>query len=439
MIAAPVASTLNAHFGDKQGLEDQHVNQGCPLYVAHALRGEGFDAREGGTGRGTPIVPVAYRTAGDGAVYEEGDVTAPLTTATDPSAQVVAFSAKDYGGDAMENVSPTLRAGGHHGSHANAGVMPAIAIQERAVSENPNNGPDGAGIRQDGAAYTLEARTVTQAVAFDPNQVTSKANRSIPRGDVLHTMPASSCPPHLATPWAVRRLTPTECHRLQGFPDGFCNIPWRGKDHAPDGPQYKALGNSMAVNVMEWLGRRIEMVEAKPSSHARLVGYNDTTKTRESPQNDTGAFTMPFTLTLSADTMDELAAQLAEASAQFNGDDGGSDETDAKPKATRKPKAKPAEKKAEPAEEPEKAKSEPEPEKKADEPALTLADVREKLAALIGMGEAGSKASVEIIAGLGAKNDQGLPKADMLKPEQFAECIELVEAKIEELTPKGVL
>lgn len=148
---------------------------------------------------------------------------------------------------------------------------------------------------------------------------------------------------------------------------------------------------------------------------------------------------MPFTLTLSADTMDELAAQLAEASAQFNGDDGGSDETDAKPKNTRKSKAKPAEKKAEPAEEPEKAKSEPEPEKKADEPALTLADVREKLAALIGMGEAGSKASVEIIAGLGAKNDQGLPKADMLKPEQFAECIKLVEAKIEELTPKGVL
>ena len=154
--------------------------------VAHTLRGEGFDASEDGTGRGTPIVPVAYRTAGDGAVYEEGDATAPLTTATDPNAQIV---------------------------------------------------------------------------AFDLNQITSKTNRSNPDPAVHHTLPATSCPPHLATAWAVRRLTPNECHRLQGFPDGFCDIPWRGKDRAPDGAQYTALGNSMAVNVMAWIGSRIQMVE----------------------------------------------------------------------------------------------------------------------------------------------------------------------------------
>jgi DNA (cytosine-5)-methyltransferase 1 len=98
-------------------------------------------------------------------------------------------------------------------------------------------------------------------VAFDLNQITSKTNRSNPDPAVHHTLPATSCPPHLATPWAVRRLTPRECERLQGFPDGFCNIPWRGKDHAPDGPQYKALGNSMAVNCMTWLGERIQMVD----------------------------------------------------------------------------------------------------------------------------------------------------------------------------------
>jgi DNA (cytosine-5)-methyltransferase 1 len=63
--------------------------------------------------------------------------------------------------------------------------------------------------------------------------------------------------PHLA----VRRLTPTECERLQGFPDGWTNIPWRGKDHAPDGPRYKALGNSMAVPCMRWIGERIQEVE----------------------------------------------------------------------------------------------------------------------------------------------------------------------------------
>jgi DNA (cytosine-5)-methyltransferase 1 len=58
----------------------------------------------------------------------------------------------------------------------------------------------------------------------------------------------------------VRRLTPRECERLQGFPDDHTLIPWRGKT-APDGPRYKALGNSMAVNVMEWIGERIAEVE----------------------------------------------------------------------------------------------------------------------------------------------------------------------------------
>jgi len=60
---------------------------------------------------------------------------------------------------------------------------------------------------------------------------------------------------------AVRRLTPVECERLQGFPDNYTNIPWRKKEESPDGPRYKALGNSMAVPVMAWIGQRIQMVE----------------------------------------------------------------------------------------------------------------------------------------------------------------------------------
>lgn len=59
----------------------------------------------------------------------------------------------------------------------------------------------------------------------------------------------------------VRRLTPRECERLQGFPDDYTDIPYRNKEHAPDGPRYKALGNSMAVPVMRWIGERIQMVE----------------------------------------------------------------------------------------------------------------------------------------------------------------------------------
>ena len=65
---------------------------------------------------------------------------------------------------------------------------------------------------------------------------------------------------YLASALQVRRLTPTECERLQGFPDGWTAIPYRGKP-ASDGPRYKALGNSMAVPVMAWIGRRIAAVE----------------------------------------------------------------------------------------------------------------------------------------------------------------------------------
>lgn len=57
---------------------------------------------------------------------------------------------------------------------------------------------------------------------------------------------------------AVRRLTPTECERLQGFPDGWTDVPYRSKP-AADGPRYKALGNSMAVPVMRWIGEQIEI------------------------------------------------------------------------------------------------------------------------------------------------------------------------------------
>lgn len=63
--------------------------------------------------------------------------------------------------------------------------------------------------------------------------------------------------------YVVRRLTPLECERLQGFPDNWTLIPYRGKpaEECPDGPRYKACGNSMAVPVMRWIGERIDMVD----------------------------------------------------------------------------------------------------------------------------------------------------------------------------------
>jgi len=66
----------------------------------------------------------------------------------------------------------------------------------------------------------------------------------------------------LFTNMAVRRLTPIECERLQGFPDDYTNIPWRKKPESPDGPRYKAMGNSMAVPVMRWIGKRIAEISS---------------------------------------------------------------------------------------------------------------------------------------------------------------------------------
>jgi DNA (cytosine-5)-methyltransferase 1 len=212
---AEIAPTLNAAFGDKQGLEDQHALNGAGLFVTHALRGEGFDASEDGTGRGTPIVPVGFNARQDPdhwhdrtgpldtdgstqAVFDPNQITSKTNrsvptpgichTLTSTGNAPVAFSCKDHGADAGDT-APTLRAMGHANSHANAGGQ-------------------------------LAAVTGT----------------------------------------AVRRLTPRECERLQGFPDDWTLVPHRGKP-AADGPRYKALGNSMAVPCMRWIGERIAMID----------------------------------------------------------------------------------------------------------------------------------------------------------------------------------
>lgn len=138
----------------------------------------------------------------------------------------IAFSYKDSGADATSDLSPTIRAGNHDKSHANSGQPPAIAMTYTA--------PAIGHFKADNISSTLtksagQGNGETQNGAF-----------------VLKNMD-------------VRRLTPIECERLQGFPDNHTLIGWRGKDadECPDGPRYKAIGNSMAVPVMRWIGERI--------------------------------------------------------------------------------------------------------------------------------------------------------------------------------------
>ncbi|EAO2082525.1 Dam family site-specific DNA-(adenine-N6)-methyltransferase [Salmonella enterica] len=162
----------------------------------------------------------------------------------------IAFSYKDHGGDAVVDMAPTLRAGNHDTSHANGGQPPAIAYAFKA----------GQGAKAGGIGYQEEqSPTLTSASS------------------------GTNLAPAVIQSLAVRRLTPRECERLQGFPDDHTLVPYgrritpekmdrdfakylmRGGrltfeeccGRAADGPRYKAIGNSMAVPVMRWIGERI--------------------------------------------------------------------------------------------------------------------------------------------------------------------------------------
>ncbi len=291
-----VSTALSAHPGGSR-LDFQ-----TETFVAHTLRGEGFDASEDGTGRGTPLVPVmsndpataicaneqrTYTNEGSRfqlrnvvaqpvgvLAWQPGNVTrgagsppsaevfptlksdhgrgasdqqphvlafdtTQITSAANYSnpkpgdpchplaagahAPAIAFSSKDHGADATADLAPTLRAMNHADSHANGGGQMAVAFTATG---------------QAGAGWAPPSFPV-----------------EVERAQTLDTRRAQSVMQNMQ----VRRLTPTECERLQGFPDGYTAIPWRGKpaSECPDGPRYKALGNSWAVPVVRWIGRRI--------------------------------------------------------------------------------------------------------------------------------------------------------------------------------------
>ena len=118
-----------------------------------------------------------------------------------------------------------------------------------------------------GSSVNASGPTVMQPIAFNiaPGKGNLKNDIHVTDAHISKTIDASGSNPSMhqggaaiVQTMAVRRLTPVECERLQGFPDGYTNIPWRKKDESPDGPRYKALGNSWAVPVVRWIGNRIQ-------------------------------------------------------------------------------------------------------------------------------------------------------------------------------------
>jgi len=214
------APTLNAAFGTKLGLENQHIDGGCGMFVAQAKNDN------------TPL----------------------------------AFDCKASGrnGFAVGEIAPTLRAMGSLHSHQNAGGHIAVAHPVYTLAIRGRNGGHQLEWRTDGTANAL----------MTPNG--GRAGMGV--GAIVNEM-------------APRRLTPKECDRLQDFPDNYTLIPmqrrrtisfdearyiWRQAEPgikcwcenakwytnaAPDGPRYKALGNSFATNVVRWIGKRLQMVE----------------------------------------------------------------------------------------------------------------------------------------------------------------------------------
>ena len=321
---AEISSTLDTTFGTKQGLENQHVNAGCPMFVPAKT----FSAPAIGSIKEDVLSScITKNTGGGGETQNPAFVLQPIALAEN----TIGRKPENGGnGDGFAENGPmyTLNATGVHGV-----AQPINIYGGNKRTDRPEG---GFYVRMDeDISKTLDAASglnptcsqggtaVMQPLPFDTTQITSPQNGNNPQaGDPCHPLAAGAHPPAIclmdqggsvmtiendvtgtlrrethghepvvmAFDWqsggdargldpkstaqlqrcqtpavmqamAVRRLTPVECERLQGFPEGYTDIKPKGKA-TPDGPRYKALGNSMAVPVMAWIGKRIAQVEA---------------------------------------------------------------------------------------------------------------------------------------------------------------------------------
>lgn len=179
----------------------------------------------------------AYRTSPNSGAWETGDRVDALTTGTDPTSHVVAYGGNRTSG--ARDVASAVNAKGGSGR---------MDFETETFVVNARQDP-------------LDTDGTTYAVAVHENQ-----HGELTLNDTAGSLKVAGGKPGQGYPAAmvgtsIRRLAPVECARLQGFPDNYLDIPYRGKP-AADGPKYKALGNSMAVPCMAWIGRRIQEQDA---------------------------------------------------------------------------------------------------------------------------------------------------------------------------------
>jgi len=305
---AEVSPTLNACFGSKQGQENQHINGGAGLFVPVAF--DAFNQADTGDLSKTVAARNDQDTASlvSGCWWDGEDVAPTLTKQNASGAQRMPDKANF--GAVLQPIAYNITfcdANGVRSDRPNGGlyvnetdvtstlteagvgtnVVQPVAIQGTVIGRSEHAGPQGSGADASGAMFTLTktdvhavafggdiARSLTArhdsspcadrgmdvvAVAFTTKQ-TPKASSDVAFTVTTGSPTGGGHPQCVETAMQVRRLTPVECERLQGFPDGYTNIPWRNKPESPDGPRYKALGNSMAVPVMRHIGERINEV-----------------------------------------------------------------------------------------------------------------------------------------------------------------------------------
>jgi DNA (cytosine-5)-methyltransferase 1 len=168
-------------------------------------------------------------------------------------------SGKPTVGTLMANAGTKLWLGNQEALTGDYHILSPIALAENTIGRQPENGGNGDGFTVGGPMYTLNA-TGVHGVA-QPTVLMDQGGSvmSVLEDGTVGTLRRETHghEPVVMQQMAVRRLTPVECERLQGFPDNYTNIAWRKQTESPDGPRYKALGNSMAVPVMKWIGEQI--------------------------------------------------------------------------------------------------------------------------------------------------------------------------------------
>ena len=244
-----VAGTFKARANSGGWNQDVDLAAGGYMRVAYPMHG-GMIGRKEQNGPG-------------GSGFGDADEPSYTLTAGEQVRHGVAIGTDCYNGAMTGDVAATI---GTPGSSVNASgptVMQPVAFPWQSALD-----PIGKSSEVCGTLIKNQTMAVMQAMAFEPGSIARNAGPAGESG-LAPTLrrEMGDNQPAVRIDMQVRRLTPVECERLQGFPDGYTNIPWRKKPEAPDGPRYKALGNSMAVPVMQWIGERIAAAtrrEVKP-------------------------------------------------------------------------------------------------------------------------------------------------------------------------------